>query len=269
MSRLTRRALDEIPHHLSRLDVSESKSRWNEIWSDPGWLLTKLATSGVTQVMEDFALTPDLFRPEPVKEWMALIVPAIDYDYRQLASQLIGRGVVPQTGLLEELCRNPLVACLVPSCPSCPVQPTEASDSDICISAIYRLNSDERHHAAALSAVCDELSLWDFNTGQCDKGTATPKFPQFHFISFHSILFYSILLDAVLGNLQHQPLKVAPLANDRCVVLCGRELRVYDMNTGQEVLKLKGMISSSSSIFSCFLVFSFFDLINYQLERHD
>ena len=45
---------------------------------------------------------------------------------------------------------------------------------------------------------------------------------------------------SVLGNLQHQPLKVAPLANDRCVVLCGRELRVYDINTGGELLKLKG-----------------------------
>ena len=45
----------------------------------------------------------------------------------------------------------------------------------------------------------------------------------------------------VLPNL-HQPLKVAPMANGRCVVLCGRELRVVDIGTGQELLKLKGCI---------------------------
>jgi len=43
----------------------------------------------------------------------------------------------------------------------------------------------------------------------------------------------------VLYNL-HQPSKVAPMANHRCVVLCGRELRVYDISSGEELLKLKG-----------------------------
>ena len=164
--RLTRRALEEIPHHLSRLELSESQSRWNEIWSDPGWLLTKLAASGVTQVIEDYALTPETCRPETLKQWLVQISPAIDYDFRQLASQLISRGV-PQTGLFEELCRTPLVACLLPSCQLTPI---ESSEKDICISAIFRLTCGERHHAAALSAVRDELSLWDFSTGRCDKG---------------------------------------------------------------------------------------------------
>uniref|UniRef100_A0A0P5L1U9 Leucine-rich repeat and WD repeat-containing n=1 Tax=Daphnia magna TaxID=35525 RepID=A0A0P5L1U9_9CRUS len=215
--RLTRRALDEIPHHLSRLDISESQHMWNEIWSDPGWLLTKLATSGVTQVMEDFALTPELCQPDYFKDWMNLIAPAIDYDYRQLTSQLIGCGA-PQSGIFEELCRKPLVTCLLPSHHLA----SSESEKDVCISAIYRLNSGERHHAAALSAVRDELTLWNFKTGQCDK---------------------------VLGNLQHQPLKVATLANDRCIVLCGRELCVYDMNTGEEVLKLKGMMNQKLPLF--------------------
>lgn len=138
---------------------------WNEIWSDPGWLLTKLATSGVTQVMEDFALTPELCQPDYFKDWMNLIAPAIDYDYRQLTSQLIGCGA-PQSGIFEELCRKPLVTCLLPSHHLA----SSESEKDVCISAIYRLNSGERHHAAALSAVRDELTLWNFKTGQCDKG---------------------------------------------------------------------------------------------------
>ena len=228
--RLTRRALEEIPHHLSRLELSESQSRWNEIWSDPGWLLTKLAASGVTQVIEDYALTPETCRPETLKQWLVQISPAIDYDFRQLASQLISRGV-PQTGLFEELCRTPLVACLLPSCQLTPI---DSSEKDICISAIFRLTCGERHHAAALSAVRDELSLWDFSTGRCDKGMLFLK-------SYLVCKYHNPHFSLVLGNLQHQPLKVAPLANDRCVVLCGRELRVYDMISGDEVLKLKGI----------------------------
>ena len=45
----------------------------------------------------------------------------------------------------------------------------------------------------------------------------------------------------MLHNL-HQPSKVAPMPNHRCVVLCGRELRVYDISTGEELLKLKGKL---------------------------
>ena len=162
--------MDEIPYHLSRLDISESESRWKEIWSDSGWLLTKLALSGVVQVIEDFALTPESLRPETLEHWLSMIAPTIDCDYRQLASQLVGQGA-PRTGLMEELCNKPLVPCFLPNC-----QQTCASDStdrNICISAIFRLNSDEHHHAAALSAVSDELSLWDFTTGKCVKGNTS------------------------------------------------------------------------------------------------
>jgi hypothetical protein len=66
----------------------------------------------------------------------------------------------------------------------------------------------------------------------------------------------------VLGNLQHQPLKVAPLANDRCVVLCGRELCVYDMNTGEEVLKLKGLFILRSI---CLFVFALYYIFKKNL----
>ena len=53
----------------------------------------------------------------------------------------------------------------------------------------------------------------------------------------------------VLGNLQHQPLKVVSLSNKRCVMLCGRELRIYDIKTGDELLKLKGMMNQKLPLF--------------------
>ena len=38
-----------------------------------------------------------------------------------------------------------------------------------------------------------------------------------------------------------QPLRVASMANGKCVVLCGRELRLYDINSASELLQLKGI----------------------------
>jgi len=48
--RLVRRALDEIPNHLSKVESSQAAQHWIELWNDPIWLLAKLATSGVTHV---------------------------------------------------------------------------------------------------------------------------------------------------------------------------------------------------------------------------
>ena len=48
--RLVRRALDEIPHHLAKVESSQAIQQWLELWADPIWLLAKLATSGVTHV---------------------------------------------------------------------------------------------------------------------------------------------------------------------------------------------------------------------------
>lgn len=171
--RLVRRALDEIPHHLSRLDVLETQDKWQELWSDAGWLLAKLATSGVAQVVEDLNMTPDSCRPESLKQWLVLGAVALDYDYRQLAGQLVGRGA-NKSEEIDVFIRNPLVPGFLPSLVCLQVASSANSSStgaqDVCISAIYRLNGGERHHAAALSAVRDEMSLWDFTAGQCDKG---------------------------------------------------------------------------------------------------
>lgn len=53
--RLVRRALDEIPNHLSKLESSQATQQWIELWADPIWILAKLATSGVTHVCQSIA----------------------------------------------------------------------------------------------------------------------------------------------------------------------------------------------------------------------
>ena len=163
--RLVRRALDEIPYHLSHLnDPAVASERWKSLWSwDSGWLLAKLAASGVTQVLEDVALTPEeLHPPQSLQQLLVLSAAALDYDFRQLGGQLSGRG----SSLPGKIS---LVPCLMPSGP-CLASSADQS-AEVCISAIYRLSDGEQYRAAALSAVKDEMSLWDFSTGQCDKGT--------------------------------------------------------------------------------------------------
>lgn len=49
--RLARRALDEIPHHLSRLIDEQTADAYVQPTIEFSWLLAKLAASGVTQVI--------------------------------------------------------------------------------------------------------------------------------------------------------------------------------------------------------------------------
>lgn len=139
------------------------------MWSDPAWLVAKLALSGVPQIYEDIALTPEDARPsyESLQKWLILSAPALDYDYRQLAGQLVGRAA-PSADIYSVIAPGllPSHKCLAPD-----DQQEEIDDQQVCISAIYRLSYGDQHHAAALSAVKDEMSLWDFATGHCDKGT--------------------------------------------------------------------------------------------------
>lgn len=125
-------------------------------------------------------------RLQCIKEVLILSGPALDYDYRQLIGQITGRMATKNSVLLQEWlnqCRNVAITCLIPNPgvflhqrqstisagSSEPNGPTGTESKETCISAIYRLASD--HHAAALSTVKDEMTLWDFRTGHRDKGT--------------------------------------------------------------------------------------------------
>lgn len=162
-----RRALDEIPHHLSKLD--DSTARWREIWTDPVWVLAKLATSGVASVVEDVELTPADERPLSLRDWLVMSSPALDCDHRQMAGQLVGRGAGEFDATVRVPSLLPGSVCLRSS--------RDAPDAShqVNTSAICRLSGSDR--AAVLSAVKDEMSLWDFASGKCDKGPSrSPAF---------------------------------------------------------------------------------------------
>ncbi len=114
---------------------------------------------------------------------LILSAPALNYDYRQLYGQLEGRtrssGGATLAGLQTwlEQCRNPLIPCLVPTqqCLNGHLSVGEgeqdpATCDQVFFSAIHRLVG-EPDQAAALSTVRDEMSLWDFRSGSCDKGS--------------------------------------------------------------------------------------------------
>ena len=115
-----------------------------------------------------------------IKQLLAVSAAALDYDYRQLSPQIVGRvGSDKEWVSQYQKCSVP---CLVPS-DICLRPVAQAGDElerdgaderkEIYISAVYRLTSSQ--HAVALSAFHDEMTLWDFGTGQRHKGTDSTR----------------------------------------------------------------------------------------------
>ena len=149
------------------------------------------------QVVEDLNLmaTVDGNQPDETallhcwKSFVAQSAPALDYDYRQLYGQLQGRvcgtcdrSTPPQQQQLMDTwlrqCPNALVSYLQPgsaieralASKDDQLSP-DVQSSDQFFSSIHRLVSRSAK-AAALSAARGEMSLWDFDSGRCDKGIA-------------------------------------------------------------------------------------------------
>ena len=119
---------------------------------------------------------------------LILSAPALNYDYRQLYGQLEGRTRSGNGATLAGLqtwlehCRNPLIPCLLPTqqCLNGHLsvrggEQDPATCDQIYFSAIHRLVG-EPDQAAALSTVRDEMSLWDFGSGSCDKGSVLCRY---------------------------------------------------------------------------------------------
>ena len=136
----------------------------------------------------------------------------MDYDYRQLIGQITGRIATKNGALLQEWLNqycNVAITCLIPN-PGVflrqkqpasfsggiePNSPSGTESKETCISAIYRLASD--HHAAALSTVKNEMTLWDFRTGHRDKGDQpTDIFSLSLSLSLSAFNFDGILTDS-------------------------------------------------------------------------
>ncbi|XP_063237108.1 NACHT domain- and WD repeat-containing protein 1 isoform X2 [Bacillus rossius redtenbacheri] len=218
------RKLEELPYQMFQLH----RSIKDNFLFDQSWLFDKLCGAGVYDVLEDIFLEESA-GPERRDAELAVLrgcleqsAGALSYDGRQFYSQMHvhlsklfdERGDAPEHGFLAGLlraCRDPPVPSLVPA---------GAADTDEDepgrprFDAVTRLG-DGSGFVATVSTEREEIAVWD----AC-----------------------SATRVRTLVGVTH-PISLKPVDERRCVVLCRRELRVYDLDAGRFVARLKGVMN--------------------------
>lgn len=123
----------------------------------------------------------------------------------------ISDSLPPRLRSLLELCSSPPVPSLLPLGPTCEVANTE---DEIVINNIVRL-PEMPHFIATLATERGEIGVWDVRSGNMTR---------------------------TLQNVP-QPASLKPVDWHHCVVLCRRELRVFNLDNGELVTRLKGVMN--------------------------
>lgn len=167
-------------------------------------------------MLEDFALESgeDI---TIMKKCLEKCSPALSYDGRQFYSQMylalndISDTLPAKLSSLLKLCSSPPVPSLLPLGPKC--EPTSTPD-EVMINNIVHL-PEMSHFVVTLATEVGEISVWDVRTG---------------------------LMTRTLKGVAH-PSSIRPVDWRHCVVLCRRELRVFDLDNGELVTRLKGVMN--------------------------
>nr|CAD7263262.1 unnamed protein product [Timema shepardi] len=254
--------LDELPYQNYHLH----KSIKQDFLFNHSWLYDKLCGSNVFQVLEDIILEEKV-TPNPEKDLVQLrkfleeSATALIYDGRQFYSQMYGQlsslfslddSLTPGTqtesnkhfeakkkmaeeypflASLYETCRSPPIASLIPIKPLVGVSSINADTkngagekleneilgddlAEVRFDLVTRLG-DSPDFVVTVSTEREEISVWDVHS-------ATPV--------------------RTLVGVTH-PINLKAIDEHRCVVLCRRELRTYDLDTGSFVTRLKGVMN--------------------------
>ncbi|GBP60162.1 Uncharacterized WD repeat-containing protein alr3466 [Eumeta japonica] len=231
------RKLDELPfqhYHLSKADPQSFANR--PYFTDHTWIYDKVAATDCGHFLEDIALIhldPLPEHIEVLKDFLETHSYALDYDHRQFYGLLrvtlekrIRDGFELKSNICKqwlEVARNPPVPTFVPvneglvklieSKEKREMSTDEGFDSKN-YDLIVRLEKCGKY-VVTVSTEREEICVWDTST--CRK------------------------VRTLLG-VTH-PINVVPIDQFRCVVLCRRELRVYDLDKGQFVVALKGVMN--------------------------
>jgi len=231
--------LEELPYVTHRL----KKSLKDDFLVDQRWLYDKICGADVYQVLEDLALEMGELSGAGADQDLQLLgrclqeaAAALAYDGRQLFSQLYAQLVAlrpanpppaspadappPDLRLWVNadtpLSRRLLDACLSPPVPQLMPLPRPAVDDaeDGQIDLVYRIR-DYPEYVVTVSTEKEEVAVWD------------------------------VLRGARVRTLRGlpQPLSLQPVDAHRCVVLCQRELRIYDLDECTFVTRLKGVMN--------------------------
>lgn len=238
------RRLQELPYVSHAVNGSIKK----DFLLDLSWVHDKVCGADVFQVLEDIALEksedPDVLWLEAALQEAA---PALAFDGRQLHSQLFRRltidfpaapsataaepGAGPGAAAEPEewvsvpegraLPRAALAACLQPPAPALlPIPAKVPDDVPDRLDLIVRIR-DYPDYVVAVCTAKEEIAVWDIL--RCERVRVLRGVPQ--------------------------PLSLQPVDSRRCIVLCQRELRIYDLDACTLLARLKGVMNQKMPYF--------------------
>lgn len=221
-----RRKLDELPFHHRHLFENLQESPY---LSDISWVYDKVCGSNCFQLLEDIYMmrTKDKYL-QILQDFLETNATTLNYDGRQFYAQLHNYLDVRKTELNLEandskasevfrITKNPPVLSLVPLCSINNVEnktPDGSVYKEKCIDLITRLTTNE-NVVVSISTNQEEISVWDAKN--C--------------VRVRTLKGISV------------PINLIPIDEFKCIVLCRRELRIYDLDTGKFVAKLKGVMN--------------------------
>ncbi|KAK8749008.1 hypothetical protein OTU49_015633 [Cherax quadricarinatus] len=233
--RHNRRKLDELPYQVLQLHGTILE----EFVLNCGWVYEKLCGSDTYQVLEDISLSLANHKSntelELLKELLELAAYALGYDGRQFYSQVCGRlstlmsdphnhETYPVIKKLYDIASSAPVPSLLPLtvCLRQPFQDEnmKLGDGQIYFNAVIRARHNP-HYVITLSTERGEIAVWN--------------------------IFTMSPVRTLTGITQPRKLKM--IDDYRCLVLCGRELRIYNFDEGVFVMKLREVMNQKMPYF--------------------
>nr|XP_022901761.1 NACHT and WD repeat domain-containing protein 2 [Onthophagus taurus] len=232
-----RRKLDELPYHYFQLH--QNKFEESPYLLDISWIYDKVCGSNCYQVLEDFYLSDEFTKNDEfaklLRDFLETHSAILNYDGRQFYGYLYSYITEKKLELnadldprISDVCRlsyNPPVLSLVPI--SCNKLTEEASSdnaksvfNDIHFNVITRLPNTD-NFIVSISSHNEEIVVWDVKKPERVR---------------------------TLKGISH-PTNLIPIDQHKCVVLCRRELRIYDLDSGTFVTKLKGVMNQKMPYF--------------------
>ncbi|XP_022252283.1 NACHT and WD repeat domain-containing protein 2-like [Limulus polyphemus] len=235
------RKLDELPFHC----LQHLEDNWvrQNFFLNTKWLQSKLQGSDPYQVLEDIAIYQSRVPSDSdvllLQKVIQLSSYALRYDGVQFLSQVYGR--LSQIMTSSESEKFPCVRTMFHTA-SCPPVPSLLP----LMPCLYEPNLHQEHYVQETN---------DVNIGSYFCGFHWLQNDSTHVISFSTqsgeITIWNIYEPAPVRTIKGiiQPKNVKMIDSYRALVLCNRELRVYDLNEGKLLVKLKGVMNQKMAYF--------------------
>ncbi|XP_065167837.1 NACHT and WD repeat domain-containing protein 2 [Atheta coriaria] len=230
-----RRKLDELPYQYFYLKWDKLPT--SEYLNNLDWIYEKVCGSNCFQILEDLYLCykeriPESKFLELLRDFLQIYVNILNYDgtqfYAHFCTYLNAKMEAndeykydPKVAEVYKMCAKPPVASLIPFNLS---NSLTEEDTNVAVfkpfDLIVRLPGTDQF-IVTVSTDKEEICVWNVKTNErVRKLKGIP-----------------------------QPINLIPIDQNRCIVLCRRELRVYNLDEGTFVTKLKGVMNQKMPYF--------------------